>query len=660
MGADAGAAHLATIQKKITAQGFAPALADLATVLAAEPDNTEALYMAAVCHRYLGQFEQAAATLDQLKHLAPDFGRAHQEEGHLFRAQGRDQEALLAYSRACQANPSLEASYRAQLDLLRRHGTHEQLQRVQAQLDHLLRLPKPVVAATDLIAQGKLVRAEEICRAFLQKVPRHVEAMRLLADVGSRLGALEEAEFLLESAAVFAPDNVQVRIDYIRTLRKRQKFAAAFAEAQRLLAMAPDNPQFQSIYAIECMQTGDYTTALATFEQILCKLPADAITLTSRGHALKTCGKFDEAVASYHAALASNPQHAEAWHSLAKLKTSRFSAADRVAMANLAADNNLSFMDRVYVAFALGKACEDAREYRASFEHYARGNQLKKTQSRYDSDKMSAELAAQQTLCSADFFTHRRGCGYPAPDPIFIVGLPRAGSTLLEQILSSHSQIDGTLELPNILSYAQQLRRQQDASGSAPGYPEVLAQQSPQALADYGERFITDTQIHRQGAPFFIDKMPNNFRHIGLIKLILPNAKIIDARREPMACCFSSFKQLFAEGQEFSYSLQDLGQYYRDYMALMEHWDQALPGFVLRVQHEDVLADLKGQVARMLEFIGIPFEERCLRYYETERAVRTPSSEQVRQPLYTDATKQWEHYEQWLQPLRRALAPKPQ
>jgi tetratricopeptide (TPR) repeat protein len=660
MGADTGAADLAPIQKKIMAQGFSPALEDLAAVLAAEPDNTEALYMAAVCHRYLGQFEQAAATLGQLKHLAPDFGRAHQEEGHLCRAQGRDQEALLAYSRACQANPALEASYRAQLELLRRHGAHEQLQAVQAQLDHLLRLPKPVVAATDLIAQGKLVRAEEVCRAFLLKVPHHVEAMRLLADVGSRLGALEEAEFLLESAVAFAPDNVQARIDYIRTLRKRQKFAAAFAEAQRLLAMAPDNPQFQSLYAIECMQTGDYSTALATFEQILRKLPDDAITLNSRGHALKTCGQFDEAVASYHAALASKPQHAEAWHSLANLKTYRFSAADRVAMANLAADNNLSFMDRVYVAFALGKACEDAGEYRASFEHYARGNQLKKNQSRYDADKMSAELAAQQTLCSADFFTRRQGCGYPAPDPIFIVGLPRAGSTLLEQILSSHSQIDGTLELPNILSYAQQLRRWQDASGTAPGYPEVLAQLSPQALADYGERFITGTRIHRQGAPFFIDKMPNNFRHIGLIKLILPNAKVIDARREPMACCFSSFKQLFAEGQEFSYSLQDLGQYYRDYVALMEHWDQALPGFVLRVQHEDVLADLEGQVARMLEFIGVPFEERCLRYYETERAVRTPSSEQVRQPIYKDATKQWQHYEQWLEPLRQALAPKSQ
>lgn len=646
---------LAPIQQKIMAQAFAPALDDLAEALAAQPDNTEALYMAAVCHRYLGQFELAAAKLGRLKHLSPDFGRAHQEEGHLNRAQGREDAALLAYSRACQANPALEASYRAQLDILRQRGAREQLQRVQAQLDHLLRLPKPVVAVTDLIAQGKLVRAEEICRKFLQKVPRDVEAMRLLADIGLRLGALEEAEFLLESAAEFAPDNLQVRIDYIRTLRKRQKFAAAFAQAQFLLATAPENPQFQSIYAIECMQTGDYEAALAAFDEILRKLPGDATTLTSRGHALKTCGQFDEAVASYHAALASTPQHAEAWHSLANLKTYRFSAADMAAMANLAADNNLSFIDRIYVAFALGKACEDTGDYRASFEHYARGNQLKKNQSRYDADKMTVELAAPQKVCDSALFALKRGCGHPAPDPIFIVGLPRAGSTLLEQILSSHSMIDGTLELPNILSYAQQLRRCKGASGTAPGYPEVLAELSPQELAGFGERFIADTRIHRQGAAFFIDKMPNNFRHIGLIKLILPNAKVIDARREPMACCFSSFKQLFAEGQEFSYSLQDLGQYYRDYVALMQHWDQMLPGFVLRVQHEDVLADLEGQVARMLEFIGVPFEESCLRYYETERAVRTPSSEQVRQPIFKDSMSQWRHYEEWLGPLRQNL-----
>lgn len=646
---------LAPIQQKIMAQTFSPALDDLAAVLAAQPDNTEALYMAAVCHRYLGQFELAAAKLERLKHLSPDFGRAHQEEGHLNRAQGREDAALLAYSRACQANPALEASYRAQLDILRQRGAREQLQRVQAQLDHLLHLPKPVVAVTDLIAQGKLVRAEEICRKFLQKVPHDVEAMRLLADIGLRLGALEEAEFLLESAAEFAPDNLQVRIDYIRTLRKRQKFAAAFAQAQFLLATAPENPQFQSLYAIECMQTGDYEAALAAFDEILRKLPGDATTLTSRGHALKTCGQFDEAVASYHAALASTPQHAEAWHSLANLKTYRFSAADMAAMANLAADNNLSFMDRVYVAFALGKACEDAGDYRASFEHYARGNQLKKNQSRYDADKMTVELAAPQKVCDSALFALKTGCGHPAPDPIFIVGLPRAGSTLLEQILSSHSQIDGTLELPNILSYAQQLRRRKRDSGAAPGYPEVLEELSPLELAGFGERFIADTRIHRQGAAFFIDKMPNNFRHIGLIKLILPNAKVIDARREPMACCFSSFKQLFAEGQEFSYSLQDLGQYYRDYVALMQHWDQMLPGFVLRVQHEDVLADLEGQVARMLEFLGVPFEESCLRYYETERAVRTPSSEQVRQPIFKDSISQWRHYEEWLGPLRQNL-----
>ncbi|PLW83873.1 hypothetical protein CWI75_00485 [Kineobactrum sediminis] len=647
---------LRSIQEKIVAQAFSPALDDLAILLGTEPENTDALYMAAVCHRYLRQFDDAARCLEQLKILSPDFGRAHQEEGHLQRAMGNEDAALNAYSRACQSNPALEASFRAQLEILNRRGAGEYAQQVQSQLDALLRLPKPLVAVTDLISQGKLVKAEEICRQFLQKAPHHIEAMRLLADIGIRLGALEEAEFLLESATTFAPDNTPARIDYIRALRKRQKFSKAFEQARALLASAPDNLQFQSLYAIECMQTGDYDTALATFDAILQRVPSDPTTLTSRGHALKTCGRFDAAVASYRAALASNPNYAEAWHSLANLKTYRFSDQDIATMQAQAADSALSFMDRVYVSFALGKAFEDAADYQASFEYYARGNALKKAQSRYDAGQISEELAAQARVLTAGFLAKRAGEGCPAPDPIFIVGLPRAGSTLLEQILSSHSQIDGTLELPNILSCAQQLRRRKRENGAAPAYPDVLAELPREELRALGEQFITDTRIHRQGAPYFIDKMPNNFRHIGLIKLILPNAKIIDARREPMACCFSSFKQLFAEGQEFSYDLEDLGHYYRDYVALMDHWDTVLPDFVLRVNHEDVLEDLEGQVARMLAFIGVPFEESCLHYYETERAVRTPSSEQVRKPIYRDAVEQWRNYAPWLEPLRKIFA----
>jgi len=295
-------------------------------------------------------------------------------------------------------------------------------------------------------------------------------------------------------------------------------------------------------------------------------------------------------------------------------------------------------------------------DYATAFDYYSRGNRLKRAQSRYDAGQMSDDLRAQRDACSAELFAAHSGAGCEAPDPIFVVGLPRAGSTLIEQILSSHSRIDGTLELPNILSLSQRLRRRGRQAGGTP-YPALLAELSPEELEEFGEEFIRDTQIHRQGAPLFIDKMPNNFRHIGLIRLILPNAKIIDARRSAMACCFSGYKQLFAEGQEFTYDLADIGQYYRDYVELMDHWHCVLPGYVLTVRHEDVVRDLETEVRRMLDFCGLPFEEACLEFHRTDRNVRTPSSEQVRQPIYTSGLEQWRNFEPWLDPLKAALGP---
>ncbi len=647
---------LGTIQDKIVAKQFDDALTDLTRVLQADPGNADALYMSAVCSRYKRDFDGALEFLSKLKAVAPEHGRAHQEEGHACRDMGRHDEALAAYARACRFNPALEASWRGQAEILARQGRTEQAAQARAQLEALKSLPRPLVAVLDLIAQGKLLKAEDICRQFLKKVPHHVEAMRLLADVGSRLGVLDDAEFLLASALKFEPDNIRVRIDYLQILRKRQKFAAALAEAQQLLEKSPQNPQFQSLFATVSMQVGDYDTALATFDGILEALPGDAVTLTSKGHAHKTCGQYDEAVAAYHAAIDSTPHHGEAYYSLANLKVYSFDDDEITRMRAQEDSENLSFMDRVYLNFALGKACEDEQDYAASFRYYARGNSLKKTQSTYDATRMSEDLAAQREACTAELFQKRSGSGYDAPDPIFIVGLPRAGSTLLEQILSSHSQVDGTLELPNILSLSQHLRRR-SRDGDASPYPAILHELADEELEAFGRQFIEDTRIHRQDAPFFIDKMPNNFRHIGLIHLILPNAKIIDARRHPMACCFSGFKQLFAEGQEFTYDLADVGHYYRDYVELMDHWDRVLPGKVLRVQYEDVVRDVRGQVERMLDYCGLPFEDACVSFYETRRSVRTPSSEQVRQPIYEQALEQWRHFEPWLEPLKIALGP---
>ncbi len=642
----------AAVQEKMRAGDFAGALALLAP---ASPEaGTEALYLAAVCHRFLRAFGDARACLERVFAAEPEHGHALQELGHLCRDRGDSDGALRAYAEACRVNPSLAASFRGQLAILEARGERAAASAVAAQLERLQALPRPLVAVTDLLARGRVLKAETLCRRFLLEAPQHVEGMRLLAEIGVRLGALEEAEFLLESAAAFEPGNLPARIDYVRVLGRRQKFARARAEAARLLEEHPDNVQLRSLHAVECLQAGAYEEALAGFAAVLEQLPGDPVTHTSRGHALKTCGDYDAAVTAYRAALSSRERHGEAWYSLANLKTYRFDDGELAAMERVLATPGLPAADRVYLSFALGKAEEDRGDYAASFQHYAEGNRLKRAASRYDADAMSRELAAQREHCDRALFEARAGSGCRAADPIFIVGMPRAGSTLLEQILSSHSQVDGTQELPNILALSQQLRRR-TVDGEAPGYPAVLRDLDAGTLQALGERFLEDTRIHRQGAPRFIDKMPNNFRHIGLIHLVLPNARIIDARREPMACCFSNFKQLFAEGQEFSYDLGDTGRYYREYVELMAHWDAVLPGKVLRVQHEDVLDDLEGQVRRMLAFLDLPFEPACLRYWETERAVRTPSSEQVRQPIFRTAQEQWHNYAPWLQPLRDAL-----
>ena len=639
-------------QEALQANAFERGLALAEAILADVPNDAEALYIAAVANRYLARHQDAQDYLDRLHSQIPEYGRAWQEAGHLARATGDTEQAIEAYGRAVRFNPALAASWRAQAKLLEAAGRMGEATTARSQERRLLALPKELIAVTHHLHEGRPLRAEEICRHFLRRNPKNVEAMRLLAQIGLRLGILDDAEFLLESAAAFEPDNIQVRLDYIDVLRKRQKFAHSCEEAEALYKRDPDSPLFQSHLAIESMQTGNYDRAFELFDSVLARLPGDPATLTSRGHALKTVGDQERAVASYRAAIAARPGHGDAYYALANLKTYRFTEAELAAMQVQAARTDIGFMDRVHLAFALGKAFEDRAEHAQSFRFYELGNDLKRRQTGYDADRMTAEMDAQKRVCTSELFESKANVGSRVWDPIFILGLPRAGSTLLEQILASHSQIDGTLELPNILALAHKLRGRKAGKSR---YPDVLHDLDADQFAEMGDRFIEDTRIHRQGAPFFIDKMPNNFRHIGLIQLMLPNATIIDARRDPMDCCFSGFKQLFAEGQEFTYGLEEIGRYYADYVALMEHWDEVLPGKVLRVDHEDVLDDLEGQTRRMLDHIGLPFEEQCLAFHKTERAVRTASSEQVRQPITRAGQGAWRPYEEWLDPLKAAL-----
>ncbi len=641
----------------IQASQFPAAAKILDGLLAVRPEHEDALYMRAVCGRYLKDFATAETCLDRLHHTAPEFGRGFQEAGHLYRAQNKSAEALAAYLQATRLNPALRASWTAQARLLRLQGRTQEAQQAEAQATRLAQLPKLLLVATNHLHEGRILKAEELARAFLRKVPHHVEGMRLLAEVGARLGVLDDAEFLLESAIDLEPDNIQLRLDYIQVLRKRQKFALALAQAKALKDRDPGNPVFLSHFAIESLQSGNYETALEAFETVLQALPADPAVLTSRGHALKTYGRTEEAVRSYRAAYQARPDHGDAYYSLANLKTYRFSDRELRDMQTQLENPRLSFASRVHICFALGKAFEDRGEVHEAFEHYAMGNALKQKQTRYTAEQMSAEFEAQKALCDPDLFAAQSGRGDPSPDPIFIVGLPRAGSTLLEQILASHSQVDGTLELPNVLSLAHRLRGRQLLTDRH-HYPRVLRELDSEALSGLGRDYIDNTRLHRKGAPFFTDKMPNNFRHIGLIHLMLPRAKIIDARRDPMDCCWSGFKQLFAEGQEFTYSLSDIGAYYRGYVDLMAHWHRVLPaGRILQVDHDRVIDDVEGEVRRILDYCDLPFEPACVAFHKTERAVRTASSEQVRQPINRAGQGQWRPFAPYLGPLKAALGP---
>jgi tetratricopeptide (TPR) repeat protein len=644
---------LADIQNLLRAGDYAGARQRSQRWITDQPDAEDGYYFLAVSCRTLKAHGAAEQALQTLLENNPSHSRGLQEYGHLLRDRGELKAALGMYQRATRENPSLVASWAAQEAILRQQGNLANAQVAAVQVKWLKSLPQPLLVVMDLVSRGRLVAAEDLCKRFMRANPHHTEGMRLLADIALKLGATSEATLLLDTACELAPEDTRLKADRVNLLRRCQRFEDARQQALALVEQAPENPQFQSMAAVEAMQVGDYDDALTRFDQVLRMLPNDAITLTSRGHALKTCGKTDSAIDSYRDAIARQPGHGEAWYSLANLKTYRFEPADIEQMTTLAANPAVDAASRTYLHFALGKAFEDSEDWAQSFTHYAAGNRIKRRGSTYSAEQMHDDLALQAAYCGADLFADDRGRGCEAPDPIFIVGLPRAGSTLLEQILASHPMVDGTLELPNILAMAQSLRRRSEG----PGYPQNLLELTAEERQTLGEQFIEETRIHRGSAPFFIDKMPNNFRHIGLIKLILPNAKIIDARRHPLACCFSGFKQLFAEGQEFSYDLSDLGRYYRDYVSLMDHWQQVLPGHILQVNNEDIIADLESQVRRLLDFLELPFDDRCLRYWETDRAIKTPSSEQVRRPVSDRGKYQWRHYEPWLGELKIALGP---
>jgi tetratricopeptide (TPR) repeat protein len=626
-------------------------------ILEAAPGHPPALRLLGVAKRYQGDAPGARAVLEDLAAANPKWAAAHYELGLTLAALNEGKAAAAAFGRAVALRPEFSEAWQALGDQLTLDGDlkgadHAYARHIQASVND----PRLMQAAKAL-CDDQLPVAEHLLRDHLKANPNDVAAMRMLAEVGGRLGRYGDAERLLERALELAPGFAAARHNYAIVLNRQEKAIEALEQIDRVLAGDPRNPTFLNLKAVILGKTGDYEKALKLYDQVLKLNPTQPKVWMSYGHALKTAGRLDDGVAAYRRSIALEPGLGEAYWSLANLKTFRFDRGDVEAMGAQLKREGLSEDDRLHLHYALGKACEDAENWEASFQHYAAGAAIRRGQVDYDADETTDRVARSKALYTREFFAAREGQGNPAPDPIFVVGLPRSGSTLVEQILSSHSQVEGTMELTEIISIARDLAGRRNKNEPSK-YPESVSELDAQALRALGDRFLERTRIQRKTTkPLFIDKMPNNFAHVGLIRLILPNAKIVDARRHPMATCFSAFKQHFARGQNFSYDLAEVGRYWRDYADLMAHFDEVLPGYVHRVFYERTVEDLEGETRRLLAFCGLELEPQCLRFWETERAVRTASSEQVRRPIFTDAVEHWRHYQPWLGPLEAALGP---
>ena len=633
---------------------LAAALAAGQALLREVPENRDVLYMVAVSQRYLQRIPAALETLARLEALHPDYPRLFQERGHCHVAVRQAAPAIAAFERAVMLNSALPASWHALRVLYSMTGHKAQADNAAHQEAMLASLPVEIVTAFSMFADGEIGDAERVVRQYLLTHGDHVEGMRLLAQIGVKLDVLDDAELLLENVLRLAPEHHVARYEYATVLLKRHKHMQAREQMTTLLRIDPGNRMYRTTHATVCTGFGDYELAVPLYRELLRETPQDPELHLSIGHALKTQGKTAQAIEAYQAAAAVRPSFGEAYWSLANLKTYRFADQELARMRAEETAATIALADRYHLCFALGKALEDRAQFAESFRYYQRGNALKRTECRYRPGITERNTHLQKAVCTQEFFATRAAFGCDSAAPIFIVGLPRSGSTLLEQILASHSQVEGTMELADIPRLVQELQGRDTEQGEA-RYPAVLERLGAADCRRLGEKYLADTRAYRGGKAFFIDKMPNNFRHLGLIHLILPRARIIDARREAMGCCFSNFKQLFASGQQFTYSLEDIARYYRTYVELMAHWEQVLPGQILRVQHEDVVADLEGSVRRILQFCGLEFEPDCVEFHKTERQVHTASSEQVRQPLFKEGVDQWRNFEPWLGPLKAAL-----
>ena len=604
------------------------------------PGDANLLCLSARANIALRRLTLAHSRVEEAIQLFPDFGMAHETLGDLLVLEGRPEEALKSYEQVIRLDPG-------------RGLVHDKIERARELIKSgpppITTSPKTSMPFAREINQAQEFEktddpraAEMIYRDILRKDPDHVEAARLLAGIAVMKNRYRDAEVLLKRALRNAPKYVRAWVDLANVQREMQQFEESLESAREVLRLEPDMAESQMVFASAVGMVGKHDEAIAAYEKAIAKSPGKAGAWSSMAHHQKTIGQQDEAIASYRRAIEVKPDHAEAYWSLANLKTFRFEDSEIAAMESLLADESLPDGSRSQLHNALGLHFEACGDYDRAFENFAACNEYQRRHESYD--PVDTEDTFGRTI---EMFTPGFLAAHPPVEayettPILIVGLPRSGSTLLEQILASHSQVDGTHELSDLQRTMQSLRR---PARRRDRFPDFLTELEAGDWQKIGQEYLERTAIHRGSAPFFIDKNPNNFVYAGLLRIALPNVKIIDARRHPMDSCFGSFKQLFASGQPFSYDLTEVSEYYLQYDRLMAHWHQLLPDFILEVHYEDVVKDLETQVRRLLDYCGLPFEEACLRFHETERAVKTASSEQVRRPIYSSSVNLWRNYE---------------
>ncbi len=601
-----------------------------------------------------GRWQEAEPILRHVVQIEPDLPKAREELGRSLLLLGRADEAIAELRRALALDPKLQS---AQLTLVHALSESGRADEAETETRAFLRADP----ARELIAKAaehqrakRLEEAETIYREVLRRDPRNLEALRLLALIAIQTEHYGQAEQLLKRAVEIAPDFLAAWIDLSRAQLQRIDLPAAQASIERAAELNPRSANVQIHVANVEARTGRHDQAIETYRraaELDPQLPAAHLGL---GNTLKTVGRQAEAIEAYRRATVLRPEQSEAWWSLSNLKTFRFDDAEIAAMERQLERPRVPDEARVQFSFALAKAREDRGEYAQAFELYERGNRTRRALESYDPVQTEVLNDRIVEVFSAPFLAEHSVSGHPDPAPIFVVGLPRSGSTLIEQILASHSQVDATHELPEAGRLIQRINRER---ADRVAYPESVRDFKGEAWAALGRWYIDETRKYRMNAPHFVDKMPNNFASIGLLGLALPNARFINTRRHPLDTCLSCYRQLFAKGQPFTYDLVELGEYYLQYERLMAHWHALLPGRILDVQYESVVADLEGQTRRLLDFCGLGWEDACLRYHETERAIRTASSEQVRKPIYTDSVGLWRKYERELEPLIGILAP---